>query len=325
MTAGRSAATSLSSGQVVASSGGRPVVTVGLPVHDGERYLQEAIDAILAQRGVAFELVIGDNGSTDATAEIARRAAERDPRVRYVRSEVNRGAAWNFNRLVDEARGRYFKWQPHDDLIAPTYLQHCVAALEADPEVVVAHALTAVTDEHGEVQKVWPPMPERDSPVAARRFRAVIDRPDHCWHVVGVMRTDVLRRTARIAPYSSSDIGLLAELSLHGRFREVPEVLAYQRDHEDRSTRRHPRNRDRGGWFTPKLEGRITFPLWRLGRALVTSLLRAPQPVTVRARAAVALGPWAWRWRDRLARELAWGVREHWRRAVRGRAGRSAA
>ncbi|HLR96223.1 MAG TPA: glycosyltransferase, partial [Jiangellaceae bacterium] len=76
-----------------------PRVTIGLPVFNGERYLEAAIDSILAQDFQDFELLLADNASTDATLEICERAAARDPRVTVHRSEANRGAAWNYNRV----------------------------------------------------------------------------------------------------------------------------------------------------------------------------------------------------------------------------------
>src|SRR3989442_1823225 len=70
----------------------RPRVSVGMPVYNGERYLAEAVDSLLAQTYEDFELIICDNASTDRTGEIARSYAARDTRVRYARNEKNLGA-----------------------------------------------------------------------------------------------------------------------------------------------------------------------------------------------------------------------------------------
>src|SRR5688572_10868700 len=98
-----------------------PRVSIGLPVYNGENYLAEAIDSILAQTFEDFELIISDNASTDRTQEICEAYAAKDGRIRYYRSEVNKGSAWNFNRVFELARGEYFKWAAHDDYIAPEY------------------------------------------------------------------------------------------------------------------------------------------------------------------------------------------------------------
>jgi glycosyltransferase involved in cell wall biosynthesis len=310
-------------GTAVAENGSKaPKVSIGLPVHNGARYVRETMDSILSQDYADLELIIGDNGSTDATPSICREVAASDDRVRYLRSDENLGASWNFNRLVAEARGEYFKWAPHDDIVGPGYLHGCVEVLDENPGVVLCHALSADIDAEGTVTRYWDALPDRGAANAASRLRAVLERPDICWPVVGLVRRDVLLRTPMIAPYSSSDLGLLAELALHGRFHELPEVLSFHRDHAERSIRAHAQDRDRGGWFAPHLEGAVTFPLWRLAGAVVRAIRLAPIDRRGRWAAASVLLPWAWRWRDRLAREAAWGVREHWRRKGGGQAGR---
>src|SRR5580698_5675373 len=86
-----------------------PVVTIGMPVYNGARYLEEALRSILNQTYRDCELLISDNASTDATESICRRYAAEDGRVRYLRNERNLGAAANYNRVIHLASGRYFR------------------------------------------------------------------------------------------------------------------------------------------------------------------------------------------------------------------------
>ena len=81
-----------------------PRVSFGLPVYNGERYLEEAIESILAQTFEDFELVISDNASTDGTEEICRRYADKDDRIRYSRNTTNIGGMNNGNRTFRLAR-----------------------------------------------------------------------------------------------------------------------------------------------------------------------------------------------------------------------------
>ena len=104
-----------------------PRITVGVPVYNGERYLAATLDSLLNQTVEDFVVLVGDNASTDRTAEIARSYAARDPRVRYHRSPVNRGMAWNYNRTFELATGTYVVWLGHDDVMWPEYLNRCVA------------------------------------------------------------------------------------------------------------------------------------------------------------------------------------------------------
>ena len=87
-----------------------PLVSIGVPVYNGDNYLEATLDSILDQTFKDFELVICDNASTDRTEAICRNFAASDPRVRYHRQPRNFGAAPNYNDVYHRSRGKYFKW-----------------------------------------------------------------------------------------------------------------------------------------------------------------------------------------------------------------------
>lgn len=93
----------------------RPVVSIGMPVYNGEKFIREALDSLLAQTFTDFELIISDNASTDATESICRDYAEEDSRIRYIRQQENLGALPNFQFVLNEAFGEYFMWAACDD------------------------------------------------------------------------------------------------------------------------------------------------------------------------------------------------------------------
>src|ERR1700751_3041805 len=126
-----------------------PLVTVGLFVYNGERFIEEVLRSILNQTFTDFELIISDNASTDRTGQIAEAYAERDSRIRYYRSEKNMGAGWNVRRVYELATGKYFKQAAADDLLEPDFLRRCVEALENDRDCVLACARTKEIDENG--------------------------------------------------------------------------------------------------------------------------------------------------------------------------------
>ena len=113
-----------------------PKVSVAIPVYNGEPYLAEAIESVLAQSYADFELVICDNASTDRTVEIARSYA--DPRIRILQNERNLGFGPNWNRCLDEVRGSYIKILPHDDLLHPRCLAEQVRSLDGDLDHSIA-------------------------------------------------------------------------------------------------------------------------------------------------------------------------------------------
>jgi len=229
-----------------------PKVTVGLAVYNGEKYLGEAIDSVLAQTFRDFELVISDNASTDSTEEICRAYVARDARVRYFRAPQNRGAAWNFNHTLDLAQGEYVKWLAHDDVIGPDYLARTVEALDRDPALVVCHSRTDIIDSRGdlvhgdcsgnlaafELQGTTPQselvrLKTVGSPRPHRRFLGVLVYSVRCYEVFGLIRAAQMRKTG-LRPYFSGEKVFLADLSLLGAFHEIPEVLSFSRWHPDR-------------------------------------------------------------------------------------------
>ena len=109
-----------------------------------EPYVAQAIDAILAQQGnFDFELIIGEDCSTDATREICARYAERDSRVRLVTSERNVGIHANFRRIWNAAQGRYVAFCEGDDYWSdPHKLAKQIAFLEARPDFTLVGGYT---------------------------------------------------------------------------------------------------------------------------------------------------------------------------------------
>ncbi|MEI7993365.1 MAG: glycosyltransferase family 2 protein [Methylococcaceae bacterium] len=92
-----------------------PQVSIGMPIYNGEKFIREALDSLLAQTFTNFELIISDNASTDCTEAICREYANQDNRVRYVRQSVNLGPVTNFEFVLNEAIGEYFMWAATDD------------------------------------------------------------------------------------------------------------------------------------------------------------------------------------------------------------------
>ena len=124
-------------------------VSIGVPVYNGETYLPQALDSLLAQTYPDVEIVISDNASTDATENICRDYANRDDRIRYYREDVNRGLSWNFNRVFELSRGEYFKWAAADDICVPEFVERCVDVLDEDKSIVCCHARTTKIDPSG--------------------------------------------------------------------------------------------------------------------------------------------------------------------------------
>lgn len=241
----------------------KPLVSIGLPVYNGENFIREAIDSILAQTFKDFELIISDNTSTDKTEEICREYAAKDRRISYYRNEQNLGPAWNYNRVFELSSGKYFKWAAHDDVCAPEFLERCVEVLEQDASIVLCHPKTKVIDPYGKVIKNY--SKERaNSLKPEERFRDNVFMPE-CYEIFGLIRSSALRKTSLIGSYAHGDGILLAKLGFMGRFYEFPEYLFLSRDHSQQSMKIAKANyMHYTAWFDPTKKGKIVFPHWKM-------------------------------------------------------------
>jgi hypothetical protein len=267
-----------------------PRVSIGVPVYDGENYLTETLDSVLAQTFTDFELIISDNASTDRTEAICRKYAAQDHRIRYVRNASNLGAARNYNRVFELARGEYFKWNGHDDPLAPLFLERCVEILDGDPGIVLCFARNRAIDERGQdydvgalTARTFAPKPQLDSPEAHVRFyhTVVADHPQGA--IFGLIRRSVLAQTALIGSYRMSDLVLLGELALRGRFHQVPETLQGRRFHAQQGRNAYKSAHLREMWFDPNRSQTRNHPYLRLFREHLNAVRRAAADARTRS------------------------------------------
>jgi len=99
------------------------ILSVGMPVYNGEPFISEAIKSLLSQSFSDFRLVISDNASIDNTEEICRDYESRDKRVSYIKQERNMGGAYNFRFVVEQSQDPFFMWAAADDRWDPLWLE----------------------------------------------------------------------------------------------------------------------------------------------------------------------------------------------------------
>ena len=126
-------------------------VSVLVPVYNGEEFLAECLDSILAQDFRDMEILIVDDSSTDGSTGLIERYAARDSRIRWWRNPVNLGPVGNLNHCLRAARNEYVKFVLQDDvLLSPSAVRQMVQALDADPSVILAVSASHVIDDQGE-------------------------------------------------------------------------------------------------------------------------------------------------------------------------------
>ena len=210
-----------------------PAVSIGVPVYNGEAYLAEALDSLLAQTFTDFEIVVCDNASTDATAAICADYAARDGRIRVHRQPENLGAVPNFNKVFELSRAPLFKWHACDDLVDPSYLEKVMAVIAARPQVVWCHSLSSHVDARGKLftdpAALDVSYADRGADRPSARFAAVLLSAEGCLDSYGVIRSSALARTPLYRELYGAEKPMMAELALMGPYAEVPETLFYAR------------------------------------------------------------------------------------------------
>jgi len=223
-----------------------PMVSIGMPVYNGEKTIREALDALLAQDFKEFELIISDNASTDDTGNICIMYAARDRRVQYYRNEMNLGPTANFNRLIHLARGKYFMWAADDDLWEPSYVSCMVEALDKNPDAVLSfcqYEIISADKQPLTGRDEWPKLIERD------RFSRLLlscsgRRGVNPGYIYGLIRKDILLKCGgmetRVDPYAAGDVATLFHLLCYGTFVKVDKLLYHRRLNQYRHTFKEP-------------------------------------------------------------------------------------
>lgn len=217
-------------------------VSVIMGVHNGQQFLREAIDSVLAQTFCDFELLICDDGSTDTTSEILQEYVKRDPRVRVLTNQVNIGLAASLNRCIDQAKGTYLARMDADDRCAHDRFAVQVAFLDNHPEVSVVGTSAFFMDDNSVV------FGQRACDVERRISLADAVKAAQLIHPTVMMRTDAVRS---VHGYSVNDLTTRAEdydlwcklCEKNAELVLLPQKLLYYREDTANISRRKYRYR----------------------------------------------------------------------------------
>ncbi len=270
-----------------------PKVSFGMPVYNGENYIDQALDSVLNQTFTDFEVIISDNASTDKTEEICRRFAEKDSRIKYYRNEQNVGAAPNYNLTFEHSRGEYFNWFAHDDLLDPRYLEECVKILDNNPDTVLCSSVVRIIDENAEELTIYRPGLEATEYESAphKRFAPMTLIHHVCTDIFGLFRADILGQTGLHGLYHGCDRALLAEIALMGKIQRVKEPMFSNREHNARYTRATDAT-ERAHWHATIASKEIGFFTWKLYGEYLTAVGKRVPGFADKLRCYGVLGRW---------------------------------
>ncbi|MDP9203525.1 MAG: glycosyltransferase family 2 protein [Gemmatimonadota bacterium] len=202
-----------------------PLVSIGVPVFNGEKGLARALDSLIGQDYSNLEIIISDNASTDTTPAICERYVCKDSRIKYYRSEKNFGAIWNFNRVFGLSCGKYFMWAAHDDQRHASFVNACVEKMEEWPNAVLCQVHTAIFIEAREEMLCLVHLDSFEGVTGlVERYRETLSHLP-ATAIYGLYRSSAMRKTQMLRRSLATDIAFNQELSIHGDFVQVPRIL----------------------------------------------------------------------------------------------------
>ena len=285
-------------------------VVSGLPVYNGQKYLAAAIESHQAQTYEDFELVISDNGSTDATADICAEYARKDARIKVLRSPQNRGILWNHRRVFEAvvSPSQYFRWAAADDIMEPGLLEAMVRVLDGRPEVEAVVPDTRNIDSDGRVIGSMPRTLDLQSPDVFERAHAVLTSGYQMVIAFGLFRASTLRRLRTGPDYLGWDFVFLWEVALRGQIVQTSGPALLRRFHPGATSHVKTASEMRR-WVEPNSSAGMSFPHWTWAYERARSLLATPLSPRDRWRIGVMLAR-VTRWqRNSLARDVTQAAR----------------
>jgi glycosyltransferase involved in cell wall biosynthesis len=221
-----------------------------VPTFNGAAFVTETLASLAAQDYPALRVVVSDDASTDATADICAAFVSRDERFSMLRQPARLGWIGNSNALITRADGEYAFFAQHDDLFEPAYVSRTVAALAAQPGAVLAYSDTMSFAPDGRCTIQTAERTVRPGSRLQRGLRYVIGNdPDRWVPMRGLVRTEDLRRIGGLRAWRGreheADGRFLFRLHLLGPFARVADVLCHKRLHPGSLHRSWPRSRSR--------------------------------------------------------------------------------
>lgn len=203
----------------------QPLVSIGMPVYNGEKTIERALDSLIAQNYSNLEIIISDNASTDATEDICKRYVQKDSRVSYNRTKKNFGGIWNFNKVFETSTGDYFMWAAADDERELSFVSACLERLMQYPEAVVCQAHTACYIEGQEERLYVVHTNSLEGKVdLIDRYRETLTQ-NPIMSIYGLFRSSAIRKIHMLEKFLGSDVAFVQELSIHGQTVQVPRIL----------------------------------------------------------------------------------------------------
>lgn len=200
-----------------------PVLGIGLPVYNGERFIKKKIESLLSQTFNDFEIFITDNCSTDGTLKICEEFAEKDQRIKIIHHGKNIGAKRNFYSSLEIAQNKFFVWTAVDDIMKPTFLEKNIQQLKSKTNFVGSISkieyYSSVNESKIKFIQLSPMIGTYE-----RKIRTFLKRPSANL-IYSIFRRDELRKSLVTESIGTWDSALVLNVLKYGDINVLDEIL----------------------------------------------------------------------------------------------------
>jgi glycosyltransferase involved in cell wall biosynthesis len=197
----------------------KELITVGIPVFNGQQFISKAVDSVLRQTFSGIRIVISDNASTDMTKEICVEKAKLDKRIRYIQHPKNLGLIDNFKFVLSQSTTKYFLWLAADDVIDERFFQFALEILEADDDVgLVFSSMKIINYQTKEITNIDVGHSASRKKVYRYLYRLQEDCPNL---IYGLHRMEVLKKFT-LEKFDYFDIHMAHWYELESKVRVIP-------------------------------------------------------------------------------------------------------
>lgn len=265
-----------------------PLVSVGVPLYNEERFVRETLQSLLDQDYPNIEILISDNASSDRTLAICKEVVADKNNIKIHCFEKNKGAIENFRYVLQNTNGKYFLWASGHDLWSSNYISANVTQLESNPEGVISYGSSLWVDEYGRELEVCLGYTDTSGMNAIARFFTVY------WGnmnpILGLIRKSALDSSCILRSMVGADLIMLTELSLQGDFLHENKTHWWRRDFRNEVSHEEKLQRYRSSEYllTRSIFVRL-FPMFRLPFELVITVVKSNLTIAEKCSVVIAL------------------------------------
>lgn len=204
-----------------------PLVSIGIPTYNRAKYLSQTVQSAINQSYGNVEIIISDNASTDNTAELCEKFCSEHSNIRYYSHGLNQGSTFNFNSLLNNAKGEYFMWLGDDDWIDENYVRDCMELITSCSGISVV-AGQAKYYGNNDAYLYTGLIMNLDCISAYQRILKYFSEVKHNGIFYGIMPMQLLRNM-RLSNVMGGDLLLMASLASLGKMYTITTCSLHRR------------------------------------------------------------------------------------------------